>query len=260
MSAHEGGGFVRGSSQLAWPDAPWRITGRTLTAWFPVPDGVLRAVVPGYLRSPAEKSWGRLRFYDARFESLDQRPQHPLVPRSGAFREAVVAFSANGAGLEGDSTMFMWADDDVYRTWGREIYGWPILTGTIDLEGSLWQPSLDLSATGSARLHCAAGEAAMVEVVVSGVAEQSPTRPLWWLTPRRRFDGRRLPSDNEEIVAVRPDIAHPGVAYAGQGVVQLDFVAGHPLHGLSVEVDRVVVVDGFELVVPGQIVVSPSAS
>lgn len=104
------------SAHLAWCDPPWLITGRTITAWFPVPRAVLGASLPRSLRRAGEESWARLRFYDARFEACDALQGAPLAPRTGAFREAVVAFPAASGGHEGDATMFMWADDEPYTT------------------------------------------------------------------------------------------------------------------------------------------------
>ena len=248
-------GFVVGSAHAAWPDPPWRITGRTLTAWFSVPEAVLAASMPSYLRAADTSPMARLRFYDARFESLSHRDHHPLVPRSGVFREAVVAFPAHVDPLEGDATMFMWADDDVYRTWGREVYGWPILPGTVELEGTLWQTPLRPSATGSAQLFAPVGKAAIDEATVLGPAESSAAG--WWLTPRRILDLRSPDADDAEetVVAVRPFVAKPGVAFRAQGAVEFDFARGHPLHGLIVEAEQLLLVDGFELIVPSDVVI-----
>jgi len=249
------GGFVVGSAHLAWPDPPWRITGRTLTAWFPVPDSVLEGSLPWYLRPVPGEPLARLRFYDARFQTRSERIQHPLVSPAGAFREAVVAFPVEAGGLEGDATMFMWADDDAYRSWGREVFGWPVLPGTVELQGTLWDTPIEALARGSARLTAPAGTAVIRDVTIHDRIEPTTTTGGWWLTPRRIHEHVGGVVDREEVVAARPRVIQTGVSCRATGAVEFDFAEGHPLHGLRVRPEKLVVVDGFELLVAADVVV-----
>ena len=248
------------ATHLAWCDPPWAITGRSITAWFPIPRAVLEASLPAHLRRADRDDWARLRFYDARFEARAVGEGAPFAPRTGAFREAVVAFPAAAGGLEGDGTMFMWADDEPYTSWGREVYGWPILRGELTLEGSIWDAPLAAGARGSARLDAAHGTAAVTGVELGEQVDLS-TAGGWWITPRRRLERAGLGGERADVVAARPQIVSPGRAYDASGTVSFGFKAGHPLHGLAPDVDRVVVVDGFELVVGGEVeVIEPSAT
>jgi hypothetical protein len=248
------------AAHLAWCDPPWTITGRSITAWFPIPRAVLEASLPRHLRREDSDDWARLRFYDARFEARNVGEGAPFAPRTGAFREAVVAFPAAAGSLEGDATMFMWADDEPYTTWGREVYGWPILRGELMLEGSIWDSPLAAGARGSALLNAAYGTAAVTEVELGEQVELS-TAGGWWITPRRRLARAGLDGELEDVVAARPEIVSPGRAYDASGAVRFGFAAGHPLHGLAPEVDHVVVVDGFELIVGGEVeIVEPSTT
>lgn len=237
------------SAQLAWPDPPWSIGGRTLTAWFAIDPELLSRVLPAELSCPpAEPAWGRLRFYDARFESLADGPTHPLVPRSGTFREAVIAFPACAGPASGDATIFMWADSEAYSTWGREVFGWPILAGRIDLEGSVWGPGLEPGAAGSARARMVAGSAALTDVEVVSERESGQSSG-WWLTPRRTLLRAGLDGEQTDVVAVRSRLAEPGTAYECRAEVSFRLDAAHPLHGLAVTAHDVSVVDEFSLVV-----------
>jgi hypothetical protein len=261
MSREDAAGYDA-SAHIAWCDPPWLITGRTVTAWFPVPQGVLEASLPRSLRRDGEEPWARLRFYDARFEVCDPPPDAPLAPRAGAFREAVVAFPAAAGGCEGDATMFMWADDEPYTAWGREVYGWPILRGALTLEGSIWDAQLAPGATGSCQLWAASGSAALEGVEIAGPVD-STTSGGWWLNPRRRLERAGLEGERNDIVAARPRILNPGLAYAASGSLRLAFAPGHPLHGLTPTAERVVLVDGFELIVGEEVTVvdaSPASS
>jgi acetoacetate decarboxylase len=248
------------SSHIAWCDPPWLITGRSITGWFPVPRTVLEASVPPRLRREGGDDWARLRFYDARFQACGASEEAHLAPRAGAFREAVVAFAAVAGELEGDGTMFMWADDEAYTTWGREVFGWPILRGGFTFEGTIWDSPLAAGARGSAMLRASAGTAAIGDVRL-GEQIDSSTSGGWWITPWRRLERAALDGERTDVVAARPRIVRPGRTYDATGAIRLEFAPGHPLHGLVPQADRVVVVDGFELIVGGDVeIVDPSAT
>jgi hypothetical protein len=248
------------SAHIAWCDPPWLITGRSITAWFAVPPAVIEASLPPCLRRAGAEHWARLRFYDARFEARDAGEGTLPALRAGGFREAVVAFNAVAGDLEGDATTFMWADDEPYTTWGREVYGWPILRGELVLEGSIWDSPLATGAGGSGTLRASSGTAALTEVQL-GEPTESATAGGWWITPRRRLKRAGLDGEHTDIVAARPQILSPGRAFDATGVIQFEFTSGHPLHGFAPTVDRVVLVDGFELVVGGEVeVVEPSTA
>ena len=79
--------------------------------------------------------------------------------------------------------MFMWADDEAYTTWGREVFGWPILRGEFTFEGTIWDSPLAAGAPGSAMLQASAGRASLI--ATCGSATRS--------SRRRRAGGGSLP-------------------------------------------------------------------
>ena len=251
--AGEEGHFFSESSQVAWPDPPWSISGRTLTAWFDVPRSLLEAVLPDYLLPPESTgSWARLRFYDAAFRAVGARELHPLVVREGRFREAVVAFPAACGDFLGDSTLFMWADSEAYTTWGREVFGWPVLRGAIELGGPLWEPELAAGAAGHARMSEPRGSAGISAVELGEQLEHSAPGGCW-LTPRRVLHRAGLGGETVDVVAVVPRVISAGTSYAARGEVRLDFPFPHLLHTVDAADAELKVVDGFELVVGEQV-------
>jgi acetoacetate decarboxylase len=242
---------------IGWPDPPWSISGRTVTAWFDIPRAVLEASLPDFLLPEvSSRPWARLRFYDAAFRTLAPAGLHALAPREGCFREAVVAFPACAGGVEGDSTIFMWADSDVYTNWGREVFGWPVLRGEIELEGEVWGQTAVAGATGTAHMREPRGSAALLDIELGEPLDQSAPGGRW-LTPRRVLHRAGLDGETVDVVSARPRVIDAGTSYAATGQVVLDFAAAHPLHGLDVSSAKLKVVDGFDLVVGEDVDVLP---
>jgi acetoacetate decarboxylase len=74
----------------------------------------------------------RARFWDMQHDAV---PAHEGDgPRWTRFREAVVAFPVRYEDVEGDLPTYMYADDPVYVAFGREVMGWPVRGGHIELE------------------------------------------------------------------------------------------------------------------------------
>jgi hypothetical protein len=166
----------------------------------------------------------------------------------GRFREAVVAFLARTRGIDGEVSLFMWTDSDTYMMWSREVFGFPLLRGAIDLSGSLWgNPAVEGTA-GAARLSLGDSWAALFIDQVQQGARGSQTAPNW-ITPRRILQRAGLDAETREVLIVRPEIRDPGMWHRATGNVALAFEAAHPLHGLEARDAECDVVDGFELVV-----------
>ena len=235
------------SPQVAWADPPWHLGGRVVTAWFEAPRAFVEGIMspdlwPGH--TPTVRA--RLRFYDIAFKAPAGSAGSPV---EGRFREAVVAFRARAGGLEGEVSLFMWTDSDAYMLWGREVFGWPLIRGRIDLGGSLWDSRTPASgAAGTAMLSAPGGQATLV-VDELGHGQASAPGPACWITPRRVLHRAGLDAETREVLLVRPVVREAGVRYAATGRASLDFDRSHPLHGLRIDAATYEVVDGFHLVV-----------
>jgi len=228
----------------AWPDSPWTITGRQATAWISVPDAVVAHYLHPDLRPPAAPGGhpSRLRFYA--MEAHGER-----------FHEAVVSLPVRAGELDGEATPILWSDSEAYRTWARELYGWPVLDAAFEYAGALWDAPLVAGATGSSRARVREGELELV--VDEGVAPAAPAgawmvrRP--WLTMRRTLHRGGLGGETREVFHVRPELRQPGRRLAGRGRVRFALAAGDPLTALGELRCDVEVLDGFELVVGGDV-------
>jgi hypothetical protein len=203
---------------------------------------------PDLLPAQSSTSRARLRFYDIAYKSLAAPSQSSLGQHEGRFREAVVAFLAQADGINGEVSLFMWTDSDAYMMWGREVFGFPLIRGAIDLSGPLWEGPTVSGCSGRARLSIPSSSASLDIDEVQHELPASAATP-WWITPRRILRRAGLDDERREVLMVRPMIRRPGVRYAAAGHVSCEFEMGHPLHGLEARDADCDVVEGFELVV-----------
>lgn len=237
------------SPQVAWADPPWQLTGRVVTVWFDVPWAQVKQVMsPSLWPAEAPTVRARLRFYDVAFAALDDAATSPWVTGKGHFREAVIAFQAAAGSLDGEVSLFMWTDSDPYLMWGREVFGWPLLRGRIDLEGTLWESHALAGTQGTAALSVPGGSIALAIDDV-GLETRGMRSPPRWLTPRRVLRRAGLENELRELLVVRPDVQNPGVHHTASGRVMIEFAPTHVLHGLAVGDAVYEVVDGVQLVV-----------
>jgi hypothetical protein len=237
------------SLQPSWPAAPWVMTGRVLTAWYQLSHQALRELIsPSLLPDSNEPGLARLRFYDVAFHSEDSDPRQ--TP-DGHFREAVIAFPAAYKGQVGEISAFMWSDSDTYMLWGREVFGWPILRGQVELTGPIWDSDLAPSSTGEARLELNDGSSASITVETVGDPLAEPPPPTW-ITPRLVPE----PASNtqrRQLLIVRPALMEPGDRRQVTGSLTFDFKSGHPLAGIRPQVESLDVRAGFVLRVGDQV-------
>lgn len=237
------------SPQVAWADPPWQLTGRVVTTWFDVPRAQVEQVLsPSLWPAEAPTVRARLRFYNIAFTALADTARAPWLASEGRFREAVIAFQASAGSLNGEVSLFMWTDSDPYLMWGREVFGWPLLRGRIDLAGPLWESQTLLGSRGTATLSVPDGSIALAIGDVTNEVKEKRAPPCW-LTPRRVLHRAGLDDETRELLIVRPNVQNPGVHYTASGSVVLEFATTHPLHGLAVGDADYEVVDGIELVV-----------
>jgi hypothetical protein len=242
------------SPQTPYYDPPWLMRGRAATAWFQAPWDVATATLsPALLPEAAPRVKARLRFYDLEFEAPFPSRELPLAERRGRFREAVVAFHAKHADLDGEVSTFLWTDSNTYQCWGREVFDWPIGRGDLTLEGPLWNEPISPGSSGTAHVTERFGIAGLLDVRVVETAARGTPSGLW-LTPRRVLHAAGAEGETRELLVVHPEVRNPGRAYVGTGRVHFDFEAPHPLAELG-DLDDVAIeiADGFELLIGSKV-------
>jgi hypothetical protein len=214
-----------------WADPPWYMTGKCLTAWFETDiDKVKKILTPSFIPKVGQSGViTRLRFYDINFSPVNSE-KFPKERFSGGFKEAVVAFAGEIDGIKGEYSAFMWTDNLVYFSWGRENFGWPLLLSEIELSGGFW----DLSSLGETKGRISA-ESATWELtcendVLETLAVGSGTN---WLTPRRILYPQERIFDKSELLIVNPTILKPGTLTSHQGVVNFSATSDSIFAGLQ---------------------------
>ncbi len=121
----------RGKS-VAYGPPPWHLHGRALSVWFRLQDpSEVRRHVPSTVDIQGEDDpVVRARFWELAHDS-GLAGRIDLPPRQ--FREAVVAFPVVHADISGEFLTYMYADDPVYMSFGRELMGWPLRHGDIQI-------------------------------------------------------------------------------------------------------------------------------
>lgn len=230
-----------------WPDPPWLMSGQTVTAWFHPPEELSSMLLGTEFRARSHHPQPcRLRFYDVDFESA-AADSWQREPRSGHFHEAVVAIPGRCGDIDGEISAFMWTDSDAYSRWGREIFGWPLLAGQVEMAGSVWEGS---GSQGTATLRCESGTATItVRGLGSSPAADTAAQPSIWLTPRRvvRFDPGF--TDAIQMTAVTPELRRRGTTVNVDADMELSFTGDHPLAGLEFEPAGAQLHRGFQIVV-----------
>lgn len=233
--------------QPSWPARPWIMSGTVVTAWFTLEHGAISTMLSPDLVPTGEPTRpSRLRFYDIEYHSGSD-----TSAGDGRFKEAVVAFPASYGEETGEVSAFMWSDSDTYIHWGREVFGWPVLRGGIDLEGAPWENKGD--SPGAARLSVQDGTAG---IEITGRCEEvPPARNAQWFTPRLiPLPGR--PQDARELLVVRPKVLDPGIRYGATGRAWINFEARHPLGTITVPANaEIEIASGFVLRVGDDIAV-----
>lgn len=139
MSDQAHGGIVRGSggpitergASVAYVPPPWHMRGRTIAILFRLQDpDEARRHVPAQLEMD-EDPVVRARFWDMTYDAVPGT--EPGTRGTRRFLEAVVAFPVRYGSLSGDYPTYMYSDDWVYITAGREIQGWPVRGGDVEM-------------------------------------------------------------------------------------------------------------------------------
>jgi hypothetical protein len=228
-------------------DPPWLMTGRSLTAWFMAPWACVAASLsPDLLPDPAASVRVRLRFYDLTYTALSEDRPGVTAPRTGHFREAVFGVPARSGDVVGEVSVCMWADGSDYIAWGREVFGWPVLPGSFELDGDFWGG--DAGRATAASMTSAAGSVAIADARLD-LGDEFGSPAGVWLTPRRRLERAGVDDDSRDVLVVRPDVRRPGQQSSGTCRVVIDLDPTHPFGSLSMIDAEVVGAAGFEIVV-----------
>ena len=111
---------------------PWHMRGRTLATWFRLKDpDEARRHVPTMLEMDDDPVV-RARFWDMTYDAVPGAD--PGSRGSRRFVEAVIAFPVSYGEHVGDYPAYMFADDWVYITAGREVQGWNVRGGDVDYD------------------------------------------------------------------------------------------------------------------------------
>jgi Acetoacetate decarboxylase (ADC) len=214
-----------------WADPPWIMSGTSATAWFETPAAAVAALLSPVFE-PLTGVAGvptRLRFYQIDYEPRDGGVEFRRR-MAGRFREAVIAFKGRIAGHEGEYSAYMWTDCAPYLSWGRENFGWPLVSGDIELTGQLWDGPAGAGTHCQLRAH---GFACTLDLD-GPTADDLPATPgAGWLTPRRILFPGGGEAERRDLLIVRPAVLEAGRLTRRAGRMRLDAPAGSWIASLA---------------------------
>jgi hypothetical protein len=212
-----------------WNDPPWILSGRCLTAWFETEPEIVRSIVSPSFKSKIDKCgvMTRVRFYDVAYQPGNGGFHNDA--KIGIFREAVIAFRGEIAGVSGEYSAFMWTDDFTYATWGREIFGWPLQLNRISLKGEFWGEK------NKRTISDVKGDDYRITLELKSIEpeELDIGGGQVWLTPRRTLllDNNR--KERSDLLLVRPKVLEPGTMHSAAGSLNLEAKSSSILYGLQ---------------------------
>ena len=214
-----------------WADPPWYMSGKCVTAWFETDIArVKKILTPSFIPKVGQNGViTRLRFYDLNFSPVNSE-KFSNERYSGRFKEAVVAFAGEIDGIKGEYSAFMWTDNLVYFSWGRENFGWPLMLSEIELSGNFWDSSTLGETKGRISAESATWELTCQNEVLETLDVGSGTN---WLTPRRILYPQQNTFDNRELLVVNPTILEPGTLTSHQGKVNFSAADNSIFAGLQ---------------------------
>lgn len=229
-----------------WGEPPWVMSGTSVTAWYETDvDYVRQLISPAFVPviGPNGGIPTRSRYY-----TIDYVPRDVADADrerfSGRFIETVVAFKGFIADVPGEYSAYMWTDDERYRCWGRENFGWPLVPARFDFSGDFWR---DGSGSGVSVIEDDA-------LTMTLKVDDSTPEPLErgpaanWLTPRRiLFPGS---AERRDLLVVRAESIEPGEFTRRQGHLEIQAKPNSWANGLvpigPVDIHAMV---GFKIIV-----------
>lgn len=232
--------YTASGRSVGYRPPPWRMRGRALALWYRLadPDAARRHIPRSVEMDPDPVV--RARFWDLEHDA--GAPVHDADRPADAvwtpIREAVVAFPVRHGHVEGDLPTYMYADDPIYTAMGRELMGWPVRGGTIELEGAPGTVAdpvpPDPGTTIAARLLRGGREVMRASVTTTGevIREQRPAPPRWLA---EKIIGRvdRPGLAVAQLVATGPAWIERRERWAGSGTLAFGDAPGDELAALA---------------------------
>jgi len=162
---------------------PWAMRGRAIAIWYRLarPDEVLRHL-PRSVQVDADPVI-RARFWDLRHDAgpPSRDEERPDGSSWTPIREAVVAIPVRHGSVQGDLPQYMYADDPVYIAMGREVMGWPVRGGRIEIDGPADDAPVDVGTAIVARLIRGGTTVMSASLTITGDVrrEEGPIPPRW---------------------------------------------------------------------------------
>jgi acetoacetate decarboxylase len=221
---------TRGRS-AAYAPPPWQMRGRTLAIWYRLadPDEALRHV-PAAVQMDGDPVV-RARFWDMEHDAVPVNGEGPRPWRR--FREAVVAFPVRFGEVSGDFPTYMYADDVTYVLFGREVMGWPVRDGVIDVDPEpAGGPTAGVRLSG--RLARDGRTVMTAEVTLTGEElSVDDSKPPRWLATKVITDVAGPRAAVAQLVATGPERIHERRIWAADARLSFEEAPGDELHYLA---------------------------
>ena len=203
IMAGSGGPVTQRGRSVAYLPPPWHMRGRTLAMWFRLRDpDEARRHVPAQLEMD-EDPIVRARFWDMEYDAVPG--SEPGARGRRRFREAVVAFPVRYGSLSGDYPTYMYADDWVYITAGREIQGWPVRGGEVEMDPEPADgPAAGMSLSGRLERDGLTVMQARLELTGERL-EVDDSVPPRWLSTKIISDATRPAAQIGQLLATGPE-------------------------------------------------------
>jgi len=198
-----GGPITQRGRSVAYLPPPWHMRGRTLALWFRLKDpDEARRHVPALLEMDDDPVV-RARFWDMTYDAVPGNEAGSRGTRR--FLEAVVAFPVRYGQISGDYPTYMYADDWVYITAGREIQGWNVRGGDVEMTPEpVGGPTSGSSFRGS--LVRDGHPIMQARLELTGAAhEDDQTTPPRWLTTKIVTDATGPRAQIGQLLSTGPE-------------------------------------------------------
>ena len=203
VRAGSGGPMTTRGRSIAYGPPPWNMRGRTLSLQFLLADPAeAQRHVPSQVSMDPDPVV-RARLWDMEHDALGVLGDGDTMWTR--FREAVVAFPVTHGATQGDYPTYMYADEFSYTAMGREVMGWPIRDGIIEIDP---EPADGVGAGTVMTGRLIRGDAQIMTVTLTLTGERRevldgppprwigarPSRTLGMRRPRSPSSSRRGPN------------------------------------------------------------------
>lgn len=235
IPAGAGTPLTRRGRAIAYRPPPWRMRGRTLALWYLLADpDEARRHVPDLLAMDPDPVV-RVRFWDMVHDACGPATTAGAgdAPTWTRFREAVVAFPVRYDGVEGDYPTYMYADEFAYTAFGREVMGWPVRGGVIDVDPEPPGGPVGALRIGG-RLRREGRELLRAELMLTGESrvDEDPHPPRW-LASKVITDVARPSAVVAQLVATGPERIHRREIWQATGDLAFGEGPADELHFLA---------------------------